>query len=121
MLKRGDRPQDYPAADLSGKPQALHGYRRKAHVLLIVQPTSTEAERSAWREKRAAESQRWTWLQAEALAPAAPLVDFDPGLYLISRWGAVIAVYPAGLWDMDRIEKDLLTFESQDACGVKLE
>ena len=110
MLKVGDRPQDYPAVDLSGNPRALHGFRRKAHVLLIVHPSATEAERSAWREKRAAESQRWTWLQAEALVPAAPLA---------SRWGYVLAMYTPGPWDMDRIEKDLLTFESQDACGVR--
>ncbi len=121
MLKAGARPQDYPTADLSGKSQALHGYRRKAHVLLIVQPTATDADRASWREKRAAESQRWTWLQAEVLVSVAPLVDVDPGLYLISRWGYVLAVYPMGSWDMDRIEKDLLTFESQDACGVKTE
>jgi len=119
VLKAGDRPPDYPAADLSGAPRSLHASRRKAHVLLIVIPTATEAERAAWREKRTAESQRWTWLQAEALVPAGPLAEVDPGLYLISRWGAVITGYPPGPWDMDRIEKDLLTFEAQDACGAK--
>lgn len=71
-----------------------------------------------WKAKRSEEGQRWTWLQAEALVPVAPLRDVDPGTYLISRWGQVIAVHPPGIWDMDRIEKDLLTFPSQDCCDL---
>lgn len=118
MLKVGDRPPDYPTTDLFGKPLALHGLRRKTHAVLLVQPGAGAAEKAAWKEKRAAEAQRWTWLQAEALLPVEPLAGVDPGLYLISRWGHVIAVHPPGLWDMDRIEKDLLTFESQDCCDL---
>jgi len=118
MLTVGARPQDYPTTDLAGTPRGLHSFRRKTHVVLIVVPTATDAEKAAWRERRAAEAQRWTWLQAEALVPVGTPVDVDPGLYLISRWGQVIAVHPPGAWDMDRIERDLLTFESQDCCDL---
>jgi hypothetical protein len=118
MLTVGARPQDYPTADLAGTPRALHSFRRKTHVLLVVVPAATEAEKAAWRDRRAAEAQRWTWLQAEALVPVEPLAGVDPGLYLISRWGYVLAIHPPGLWDMDRIERDLLTFESQDCCDL---
>lgn len=118
MLTVGARPQDYPTTDLAGTPRALHSFRRKTHVLLIVVPAATQAEQAAWRDRRAAEAQRWTWLQAEALVPVEPLAGVDPGLYLISRWGYVIAIHPPGPWDMDRVERDLLTFESQDCCDL---
>ena len=114
----GSRPQDYETADLFGKPHRLHEFRRKTHVVLICDPAATPEQRAQWSARRAAESQRWTWLQAEALVPEQPPKDVDPGIYLISRWGHVIAVHPPGAWDMDRIEKDLLTFESQDCCDL---
>lgn len=118
MLQAGSRPQDYATADLFGKPHSLHSFRRKTHVLLIWDPAAGDAQRAAWREKRTGDAQRWTWLQAEALVPAVPLVGVDPGNYLIARWGNVIAVHPPGAWDMERVERDLLTFESQDCCDL---
>ncbi|HLY08893.1 MAG TPA: hypothetical protein VKW04_06225 [Planctomycetota bacterium] len=118
MFVTGARPQDYETTDLFGNARRLHEFRRKAHVVLICDPAATPDERSRWTQRRAAEAQRWTWLQAEALVPATPLEGVDPGTYLISRWGYVIAIHPPGAWDMDRIERDLLTFESQDCCDL---
>ena len=118
-MRPGARPPDSAAVDLFGKARRLHEFRRKTHVILLWDPTATAAQREQWARKRTEEGQRWTWLQAEALVPAEPLSQVDPGTYLISRWGYVIAVHPPGGWDMDRVEKDLLTFESQDACGIK--
>lgn len=117
-MKPGARPPDCAARDLFGNARRLHEFRRKAHVVLLWDPEATDAQREQWARKRAEEAQRWTWLQAEALVPAEPLRPVDPGIYLISRWGHVIAVHPAGAWDMDRIEEDLLTFESQDCCDL---
>jgi hypothetical protein len=118
VLKPADRPPDYECADLNGVPRRLHEFRRKTHVVLICNPEATPAQRALWKARRTAESQRWTWLQAEALVPLAPLPDTEPGIYLIARWGHVITMHPPGDWDMDRIEKDLLTFESQDCCDL---
>jgi len=117
MLKPGDRPSDYACADLNGVARKLHEFRRKTHIVLIWNPEATPAQRELWKSRRAAESQRWTWLQAEALTPASA-IDTEPGTYLINRWGNVVTMYPPGDWDMDRIEKDLLTFESQDCCDL---
>ena len=58
------------------------------------------------------------WIARSSTAPAAPPKDVPPGIYLITRWGSVLAVYPPGPWDMDRIERDLLTFEAQDCCDL---
>jgi hypothetical protein len=118
MLQEGSRPLDLDVVDLQGNPRKLHSFRRRSHAVLLWDPSATEADRAAWRERRAAEGQRWTWLQAETVVPAVPPQDLNPGIYLISRWGRVIAVHPPGAWDMDRIERDLLTFEAQDSCGV---
>ena len=118
MLQEGSRPLDLDVVDLQGNGRRLHSFRRRSHVVLLWDPAATEADRAAWRERRAAESQRWTWLQAETVVPAAPPPDAAPGIYLVSRWGRVIAVHPPGPWDMDRIERDLLTFEAQDSCGA---
>jgi len=117
-VKIGDRPPDYETTDLSGRPRRLHEFRRKAHVVLLCDPAATAEERARWTERGASESQRWTWLQAEALVPTAPPESVAPGTYLINRWGHVLAVHPPGPWDMDRIERDLLTFESQDCCDL---
>ena len=118
MLVEGATPPDLDVLDLQGRPRKLHSFRRRSHVVLLWDPAAGDAERAAWRERRAVESQQWTWLQAEAVVPAAPPADLAPGTYLVSRWGRVIAVHPAGPWDMDRIERDLLTFEARDSCGT---
>ena len=118
MLQEGSRPLDLDVVDLKGNPRTLHSFRRRAHVVLLWDPSAGEAELAAWRDRRAAEAQRWTWLQAETVVPAGQLPDAAPGIYLVSRWGRVIAVHPPGPWDMDRIERDLLTFEAQDSCGA---
>lgn len=117
-MKTGARPLDCDTVDLFGKPHQLHSFRRKTHVVLLWDPKASPEERAQWKAKRSDEGQRWTWLQAEALVPVGALSTVEPGTYLISRWGHVIAVHPAGVWDMDRVEKDLLTFESQDCCDL---
>ena len=118
MLAPGSRPLDYATVDLSGNPRQLHQFRHKSHVVLLWDPSATAEQRAAWTARRAEEAQRWTWIQAETLVPTVDLGDVAPGNYLVNRWGNVIAVHPPGLWDMDRIEKDLLTFESQDCCDL---
>jgi hypothetical protein len=117
-MKVGARPLDCETTDLFGKAHRLHEFRRKSHVVLIWDPGATLREKAAWTQKRGLEAQRWTWLQAEVLVPDSDLGKVDPGTYLISRWGNVIAVHPPGIWDMDRVERDLLTFESQDCCDL---
>ncbi|HEV3027948.1 MAG TPA: hypothetical protein VG457_10270 [Planctomycetota bacterium] len=117
-MNAGSRPLDHETIDLFGKARRLHEFRRKSHVVLIWDPAATPAQKAAWSERRRVEGQRWTWLQAEALIPRDALDGIEPGTYLISRWGQVIAVHPPGLWDMDRVERDLLTFESQDCCDL---
>ena len=118
MLKEGEKTGDLAVTDLEGRARDLRDFRRRSHVVLLWDPAAGEAERRAWSERRKAESQRWTWLQAETVVPAAPPKDAAPGTYLISRWGQVIAVHPPGPWDLDRIERDLLTFEAQDCCDL---
>jgi hypothetical protein len=118
MFEEGASTGDREVHDLQGKPRNLREFRRCSHVVLLWDPSAGDAERAAWRERRQAESQRWTWLQAEPVVPAAPPQGLAPGTYLISRWGKVIAIHPPGPWDMDRIERDLLTFEAQDCCDL---
>jgi hypothetical protein len=117
-MQPGARPPDYETTDLFGTPRRLHSFRRKTHVVLLWNPDLRTEDLVRLKERRAAEAQRWTWLQAEALLPAAALQGVEPGIYLINRWGHVLAVHPPGDWDMDRIERDLLTFESQDCCDL---
>ena len=117
-MKTGERTLDYETTDLFGAPRRLHSFRHKAHVVLIWNPELRADDLARLKERRRAEAQRWTWLQAEALVPSAALKGVEPGIYLISRWGHVHAVHPPGDWDMDRIERDLLTFESQDCCDL---
>ena len=83
MLQEGSRPLDLDVVDLQGNARRLHSFRRRSHVVLLWDPAATEADRAAWRERRAAESQRWTWLQAETVVPAAPPPDAAPGIYLV--------------------------------------
>lgn len=118
MLTPGEKTGDRAVTDLQGRARDLREFRRRSHVVLLWDPTAGEAQLAAWRERRAAESQRWTWLQAESVVPTARPDDLAPGTYLISRWGMVIAIHPPGPWDMDRIERDLLTFEAQDCCDL---
>jgi hypothetical protein len=118
VLKLGEKTGDLPVVPLHGSTGDLRDFRRRSHVVLLWDPSAGATELAAWKERRRAESQRWTWLQAEAAVPAAPPKDVPPGIYLISRWGKVLAVYPPGPWDMERIERDLLTFEAQDCCDL---
>ena len=118
MLKLGEKTGDLPVIPLQGSKGDLRDFRRRSHVVLLWNPSAGEAELAAWRERRKSESQRWTWLQVEAAIPASPPKDAAPGTYLITRWGRVLAVYPPGPWDLERIERDLLTFEAQDCCDL---
>ena len=118
MYEEGTSTGDRAVLDLHGKARDLREFRRRAHVVLLWDPSAGDAERAAWRERRVAEGQRWTWLQAEAVVPAEPPPGLAPGTYLISRWGKVLAIHPPGPWDMERIERDLLTFEAQDCCDL---
>ena len=118
MFEEGSIAGDRAVTDLQGKTRDLREFRRRCHVVLLWDPTAGADEQAAWRERRQAESQRWTWLQAEAVIPAVPPAGVAPGIYLISRWGRVLAIHPPGPWDMDRIERDLLTFEAQDCCDL---
>ena len=118
MMEEGASAGDREVTDLFGKPRNLREFRRRAHVVLLWDPSAGAAELAAWRERRSAEAQQWTWLQAETVVPTAPPQGLAPGTYLISRWGKVIAIHPPGPWDMPRIERDLLTFEAQDCCDL---
>ena len=118
MFEEGTSTGDRAVTDLFGKPRDLREFRRRAHVVLLWDPAAGAAELAAWKQRRTEESQRWTWLQAETVVPAATPGDLAPGTYLISRWGKVLAIHPPGAWDMERIEKDLLTFEAQDCCDL---
>jgi hypothetical protein len=118
MYEEGSSAGDRAVNDLHGKLRDLREFRRRAHVVLLWDPGAGPAELAAWRERRVAESQQWTWLQAEAVVPAEPPQGLRPGTYLISRWGKVIAIHPPGSWDMTRIERDLLTWEAQDCCDL---
>lgn len=118
MLKQGEKTGDLAVNDLEGRARDLRDFRRRWHVVLLWDPAAGEPERAVRRERRRAESQRWTWLQAETVVPVEPPKDAAPGTYLISRWGRVIAVHPPGPWDLERIERDLLTFEAQDCCDL---
>jgi len=118
MLEEGSSAGDRAVVDLLGKARDLREFRRRAHVVLLWDPSAGAPELAAWRERRVAEAQQWTWLQAEPVIPAAPPEGLAPGTYLISRWGRVIAIHPPGPWDMGRIERDLLTFEAQDCCDL---
>jgi hypothetical protein len=118
MLQTGSPAGDREVLDLRGTPRTLREFRRRSHVVLIWDPSAGPAERASWLERRTQESQHWTWLQAETVVPAAPPADLAPGNYLISRWGKVIAVHPPGLWDLAKVDTDLLTFEAQDSCDA---
>lgn len=118
MLEEGASVGDRDVVDLHGRPRTLREFRRRTHVVLLWDPGARPNVRAEWRERRVAESQRWTWLQAEAVIPILPIEGAAPGTYLISRWGRVIAVHPPGPWDMERIERELLTFEAQDCCDL---
>ena len=106
---------DRDVLDLRGRPRRLKEFRRRAHVILYWDPA---ADVEAWTKARQAESQRWIWLQAELLRPAAPPADFGPGIHLVSRWGNLIASLPSTPWDTERIEEELLRFEARDSCDL---
>ena len=116
MLEEGTRPGDLEVDDLEGHPCNLRRFRRRTHVVLLWVPGTAPEELARWRKRRQDEAGRWTWLAAELVVPRSPLANAAPGIYLISRWGKVIGVHPPGAWDMDRIERDLLTFEARDSC-----
>lgn len=111
MFEPGSRPPDADLRDLSGAPRRLHEFRRRSHVLVLVDPSADEAR---LRERHRDEAQFWTWLQVAFAVPAGP--GLPPGNHLVSRWGGVIASYPAGAWDRNLIEADLLRWEARDCC-----
>ena len=117
MFNKGAKTPDLAVMDLTGRERRLHELRRRSHALLLCDPAGEQWDR--WRERIAAESARWTWLELQFLRPMDPPA-VAAGTYLINRWGYVIEHYPEDGWDFDRIEKDLLVFEAQNCCGLPL-
>jgi hypothetical protein len=119
-MKKGTRARDIFVVDSAGRNTSLARFRRQAHVLLVYEPAGAPDRWGILRRRLAAESQRWTWLQTVFVRPADPPAGLAPGAYLISRWGDVIETYPPDGWTLDRIEKDVLYFEAQDCCDLRL-
>jgi hypothetical protein len=117
MLEEGSVPGDLAVLDLDGRSRNLRDFRRRLHVVLLWDPSANQDDREAWRDRRRAESQRWSWIGAEVVVPSDPLREVSPGIYLISRWGKVIGIYPPGSWDLDRVEHEILVFEARDSCS----
>jgi hypothetical protein len=107
---------DRDVLDLRGQARRLKEFRRRCHVVLYWDPA---ADVEAWTNARLPEAQRWIWLQAELVRPAAPPADVAPGIHLVSRWGTLIASLPPSPWDTDRIEEELLRFEARDCCDLQ--
>lgn len=119
MLKKGARAGDIPVTDAAGVETSLAQFRRRGHVVLVYEPAGAADRWAILRRKLTQEAQRWTWLQATFVRPIHPPERLKPGAYLISRWGDVIETYPPDGWNLDQIEKDILTFEAQDCCDLK--
>ena len=115
-MKVGEATPDLEVLRLRGGSKRLHEFRRRAHVLLVVDPAGDAAVHEARAQEEAA---RWTWLQAELVRPAVDAPGWPAGNHLISRWGRVIVSYPPGPWDLARVEDDLLHWEAQDCCDVR--
>jgi hypothetical protein len=111
-FEKGATMPEMSVTNLDGVPARLHDFRRKKHVVLVNEADSPEKLRAAV----AADSQRWTWLQAVFVRPAAD--GLVPGIYVISRWGKLLEHYAPGTSSFDKIEKDILYFEAQDCCEI---
>lgn len=113
-MVKGEPVADMGVETLDGVRRRLRDYRRRSHVLLLVDgPERREAQEARARE----ESGRWIWLSTVLVRPEAP--GLPAGNHLISRWGDLIASYPPGAWDLKRIEDDLLHWEAQDCCDLR--
>jgi len=120
MVQPGAMTPDLEVERLRGGAKRLHDFRRRSHVLLVVDPDGSPAARAAREQRAAEEAQRWTWLQTELVRPAvADAPGWPAGNHLLSRWGRLIASYPPGPWDLARIEDDLLHWEAQDCCDLR--
>lgn len=104
---------DREVLDLEGRPRRLKEFRRRSHVLLWHDPAG-DAE--AWTKARLAEAQRWIWLQTVLLRPLSP--DLPPGIHFVSRWGDLVASFPATPWDSARLEEEILRFDDRDCCDL---
>ncbi len=111
-------PLDFEVETLRGETKRLHQYRRRSHVLLIVDPEDGPERRKAQRTLHDQQSQTWTWLQTVLVRPAEAPPGLEPGNHLVDRWGRLIASYPPGLWDLARIEDDLLHWEDRNGCDL---
>jgi hypothetical protein len=109
---------DVDVTDLRGTSRRLKEFRRRTHVLLIWDPGADDARRAAWRDLRAEQDRRWIWLAAEvAVATSAP-GTLPPGMHLVSRWGGLVKSWPPGIWDLEAVEQELLTWEARDGCDL---
>ena len=114
MWEKGSPVADVEVETLDGRPARLRDYRRRSHVLLLVDaPERREAQNAQAHEERP----RWIWLSTVLVRPTAE--GLPPGNHLVSRWGDLIASYPPGPWDLARIEDELLHWEAQDCCDLR--
>lgn len=113
-MDKGATPPDVAVETLDGAPRRLRDFRRRSHVLLLVDAPERRAAQEAQARE---EAQRWTWLSTVLVRPTTS--DLSPGNHLISRWGQVIASYPPGPWSLARIEDELLHWEAQDCCDLR--
>ena len=100
------------AVTRDGKNVFLWDYRQKCHTVLIHEPSAAPETFQAWTEAAKQDPKLWDWLDVQFLQSAEPKEALAAGIYEIDRYGHLIQFVPNGQWNLERIEKDFISYEA---------
>ena len=113
MFEKGKLFSDVPLVDAAGASLRLWDLRNKTHAAFFVFPAGKAAELKEKFGQAAGHQKTWDWLAVKFFGMDGADDGFDPGVYLIDRFGGFINYWPysADMWE--KIEKDYLYYEAR--------
>ena len=112
-LEKGTLIPDWTLTLADGSTRAAREFRQKSHLILIVAPNSSPAERARWQAGIDAERKQWLWLHAEVFLIAAPPADLPEGVHAIDRYGRWIRSWPIDQWTFEDLQREYVYYEAR--------
>jgi hypothetical protein len=103
---------DIAVTDVAGQIHQLWNFRQRTHLTLIYDPSAAPDARSALSRAVLSRQKMWDWLKVKVLVLSEMPAEFPAGVYLIDRYGYLVA-YLADLSNpWAEIEKEYIYMEA---------
>lgn len=112
-FKRGELIPDATIVDAQGISHRLWDWRQKSHLVLLVAPEASPAQRVEWQRTIDRERAQWVWLHAEVLLLKEGPAQWNAGVYAIDRYGRFLKEWPIDQWSAEDLQREYIYHEAR--------